>query len=88
MILQQSSVFALQPLVRLLEKLSNEEYQQPLAVFSGSSIGKHLRHIAEFYECLLTGIPNGVIDYDARKRNPDIENNRDFAYQTLQAIST
>jgi len=36
-------------------------------------ISGHMRHIIEFYECFLDGLPAGRIDYDARKRDQSIE---------------
>ena len=36
-------------------------------------IGPHLRHIIEHYEAFLNGLDQGVIDYDNRNRNREIE---------------
>ncbi|MBA4284791.1 MAG: hypothetical protein C0434_04595 [Xanthomonadaceae bacterium] len=36
-------------------------------------IGPHLRHVVEHYEALLSGIDRGVIDYDNRSRDREIE---------------
>ncbi len=33
------------------------------------TVGNHLRHILEFYECFLSGLVDGRIDYDSRRRD-------------------
>jgi len=41
-------------------------------VFS-DQIGPHLRHIIEHYESFIAGLDQGVIDYDNRSRNRELE---------------
>ncbi|MFK7946965.1 MAG: hypothetical protein AB8G11_05200 [Saprospiraceae bacterium] len=57
----------------LLDLMNNEDYSQPLNTFNGSSIGQHIRHIVDFYLCLINGLEAANINYDKRKRNPNIE---------------
>ncbi len=53
---------------------------------SGASIGQHVRHILEFYQCLFeTG---NVICYDDRKRDIRIETNQAFAIKVIDTILT
>lgn len=70
----------------LLMQLSEEEFGRPLDVFSGSSMGQHVRHILEFFQCLTTGIAQGTIDYDARKRDRQIESSPVYARRVLQQL--
>ena len=37
------------------------------------ALGPHLRHCLDHLVALLRGLPDGVVDYDARDRDPDIE---------------
>lgn len=37
------------------------------------SIGAHLRHCIDCYQCFLDGRESGRIDYDARRRSPGLE---------------
>jgi len=53
--------------------LSDEIYAKPSDILTGSSIGQHIRHIIEFYHCLLSQANGSVINYDLRKRNNLIE---------------
>ena len=38
-----------------------------------ASIGAHVRHISERYQCFLSGLPGGCVDYDARDRQRSLE---------------
>jgi len=49
-------------------------------------IGPHLRHVIEHYETLLAGIEHGVIDYDNRRRNREIEQDPAIARQACEAL--
>ncbi len=57
----------------ILEQLDNEELMRGHAVLFGSSIGQHLRHILEFYQCLLAAVHTGTFSYDRRRRDLSIE---------------
>jgi uncharacterized damage-inducible protein DinB len=59
--------------------LIQEKYTEKIEVLSNSSIGQHIRHIIEFYECLSQGCKEGYINYDDRKRNLLIETLPDYA---------
>ena len=69
----QSHKSALLEIKKLTMVLSDEFYSSPLDILSGSSIGQHMRHIVEFYTCLLSQQQGQVINYDLRTRNQLIE---------------
>lgn len=71
----------------LLDNLNEIQYQQKSTFLSGSSIGEHVRHILEFYICMIKGSQNGCVNYDKRKRNIQLENNNKYAQETIQNIS-
>ncbi|WP_291728548.1 DinB family protein [Bernardetia sp.] len=85
--MNQSNIAVLKQLDELLNQLSDIEYAHPLEIISQNTIGKHVRHILEFYTCLLDGIENKSVDYDARKRNLDLENYTKKALETSQSIA-
>ncbi|WP_322970894.1 DinB family protein [Faecalibacter sp. LW9] len=72
----------------ILVQLNDEEYSAPLRILNGQSIGKHVRHIVEFYGCLIHAKTN--VCYDARERDEKIENSTTYCiqyiHQLLQAI--
>lgn len=74
-------------LISLAEKVSDSEYKMAVSCLSGSTLGQHIRHVAEFFLCLQKGLSTGVINYDRRERNKDIEENRIFAIRAMAKIS-
>ncbi len=57
----------------LLRQLDPEIYRQPVALAFNASIGSHYRHFLDHFSSLLRGLDDGVIDYDARDRDPRLE---------------
>ena len=85
--MNHSNIAVLKQLDELLHQLSDKEYARPLDIISQNTIGKHVRHILEFYTCLLQGIENKSVDYDARERNLDLENYTEKALETSNFIA-
>jgi hypothetical protein len=63
----------------LLFRLEDQKYAQKAGEPFQASIGGHFRHVLEHFQCLLEGLPTGTVNYDARRRNPRIENEVTFA---------
>ncbi len=59
----------------LLAQFEPSDYQKPLPAYDGSSIGQHVRHMLEFFQCLEAGVSAGLVDYAARQRNLLYETN-------------
>ncbi len=76
----------IQQLINMTAQLENEQFSQPLKILSGNTIGKHIRHIIEFYDCLLRGYQINMVDYDKREHNPLIENNKFMATDEMKKI--
>lgn len=70
----------------LVSTLSVGHYRDPLNILSGSSIGAHVRHILEFYICLLRDNGNSVVSYDERERNHRIETEKEFTLSLIDDI--
>lgn len=68
-----------------LNQLTNDEYTEKLAIFSGSTIGQHTRHILEFYQALLN--VDKIINYDLRQRNLQIENDKEYMLQIIDSLT-
>ncbi|QQR88019.1 MAG: hypothetical protein IPJ76_07340 [Flavobacteriales bacterium] len=69
----------------LVARLEQGDYTAPVPVLSNASIGQHMRHILEFYICLMEA-QNGTVDYDARKRDKSLENERSATLAKLGAL--
>lgn len=70
----------------LLIQLTNKEYTAPVGALSNATIGQHTRHIIELFQCLLTQYNTGIVNYDLRKRNSDIENDTNYAIACIKSI--
>jgi hypothetical protein len=69
-----------------LKQLSQEQYIQPCDTLFKNTIGQHVRHIIELFQCLENGYEAGVVNYEKRKRDKTIENDKEFASQLLKEI--
>lgn len=85
---RQASTEVINQLKDLLNQLNPNEYTESLAVLNFSSIGQHVRHTVEFFQCLINGTLTGIVDYDSRQRNLLIETNLLFALNTLSDIES
>jgi len=74
--------------LELLELTSDDAYAQAAAGLSGQRIGSHLRHVIEFYECFLDGRRRCQIDYDARRRDPELESSRGACIRRIEDLIT
>ena len=60
-------------IIGTIDLIGPEDYQRPLDVYNGSTLGKHFRHIYEFFYCIAEESSMGVIDYCMRARDHDLE---------------
>lgn len=67
-------------------QLQPEEYIQRCETLSGHSIGQHVRHIIELFQCLENGYGQGIVNYEQRKRDKAIENDIQLACRLLAQI--
>jgi hypothetical protein len=74
-------------LKEMLDKISDEQFVQPAYYLSNSTIGQHVRHTVELFQCLLNGYETGIVNYDQRKRDPHIETSKSFAEKLLFEIA-
>ncbi|WP_460470659.1 hypothetical protein [Emticicia fontis] len=81
-----ASIEVINQLRNLLNQLSSTEYTEKLTVLNNSSIGQHVRHTIEFFQCLIKGSSIGIVDYDGRERNLLIETNLLFTRNILADI--
>jgi hypothetical protein len=70
----------------LLAQLSNADYVLPCPSLSNATIGEHIRHIIEMFECLEEQYDSGFVNYDSRKRDYQIETNIDFAKTKIELL--
>jgi hypothetical protein len=69
-----------------LEQLTSAQYVQPCDNLNHHSIGQHVRHIIELFQCLEQGYAKGIVNYDGRNRDREIETNKELAARMLPEI--
>ena len=70
----------------LLDRISDAVYTATPTGLAPHKVGSHLRHILEFYECFLAGLPASNVDYDARKRDISLERSRPAARERIRSL--
>ncbi|MBJ6368982.1 hypothetical protein [Snuella sedimenti] len=81
-----STLKTLQKSKYLLERLTDSQLCDTSIAPYYSSIGTHLRHILDFYDCILNINTDHKIDLTARRRNKAVESSCDTAQEYLNAI--
>lgn len=70
----------------LLERLESSLYLRESPYIQHASIGMHVRHIIEFYQELLEGYSSGIVDYDQRQREKELETDREQAIKRVSFL--
>ncbi len=81
----QSTLNTLQKSNSLLSLLNNEQLCNTSVSPYYSSIGSHIRHILDFYDCILN-IENNLVDLTKRKRDESVESYTESAIIYLESI--
>jgi len=81
----------LQKGLHLLSTISEEQYKNSSVEPYKASIGIHIRHIMDMFDCIFDGLETGEIDLTARKRNKEAEQNlgvgKQYIRHTIAEIS-
>jgi len=84
--LKNTGISILNQLAKLVEQLSTDQYTAPLDLLNDNSIGKHVRHILEFFIVLENGDKTGEINYDARPHDELFEIDKDAALKRITEL--
>jgi hypothetical protein len=84
--LQQAVNSVFVQLSETIGKLTPSEYVQPCTMLVNNTIGQHVRHIIELFQCLENGYAGNSVNYEKRKRDKTIENDKLLALSLLQEI--
>ncbi|MFH6991687.1 DinB family protein [Flavobacterium sp. FlaQc-48] len=77
---------SLDELIYLLDQLSDQDYSKSCQSLSNATIGEHTRHIVEVFQCLEQSYESGILNYDNRQRNKQIQTETDFAKKCIIEI--
>lgn len=84
--LQQAVNTVFVQLAESLQQISQQEYVQPCKTLFNNTIGQHVRHVIELFQCLEKGYDQGVVNYEKRKRDQAIETDKALASTLLLEI--
>ncbi len=85
-IIIQSALKTLQKTQIILDHLTNTQLCDTSVPPYHSSIGSHIRHILDFYDCIFNLNAQNHVDLTARSRNKDVESDCDCAQNYLKTI--
>ena len=77
---------ALEQLDAILAALEEGQYRERLAITGGQSVGGHVRHCLEFYQCFFAGWSRKYVDYARRPRDPQVETDCTTARRVLRQM--
>ena len=72
---------------RVLQRIDDNVYASTCEISPRASIGGHLRHTLDFFQCFIKGIERGCVDYNLRERDALTEIDRRYAVARIQALS-
>ncbi|MCF7569388.1 hypothetical protein L3X37_13620 [Sabulilitoribacter arenilitoris] len=85
-IIIQSTLKTLQKSKNLLDNLQDDTLCNTSLAPYYSSVGTHIRHILDFYDCIFNIDADKVIDLTARSRSKDVESKCDCAKNYLNSV--
>ena len=65
--------------ISLIDAIDDDIYTNTTVGPYYSSIGSHVRHLLDFFDCIINGLETNNIDLTARKRDEVISTNREAA---------
>lgn len=86
MLIHTNAHYIFDQLTDLLDHLTDDQYRETPEIFSGASVGKHYRHIIEFFQSVSMADETETICYDNRVRDTRIENSRELAKELLHDL--
>jgi hypothetical protein len=71
----------------LILHLEDRFYSDAPDHLHNASVGAHVRHCLDFYQCLLDGVEGGTVDHTRRTREARVEQNRFVAIEIIRSVS-
>lgn len=72
--------------IALLNAVDTKTYSDDSIGPYYSSIGSHVRHVLDFFDCIISGIDTNDIDLTARKRDEILSTNKEAAKEHVYEI--
>ncbi len=85
--ISKACVQILDQLADVVHQLTPSDFSKPSEALSQSTVGQHLRHTLEFFICFEQGFERGVINYDRRAHDKEIESDKYLALSAIRRIT-
>ncbi|WP_412984558.1 hypothetical protein [Pontimicrobium sp. IMCC45349] len=82
----QSSIVTLRKSVTLLSNISSEVLSDSSVSPYYSCIGSHVRHILDFYDCILNGMDTKYIDLTERRRDERMHCDCNYSIENINRV--
>lgn len=66
--------------------IKESDFSRPLDIYNGSTLGKHFRHIYDFFYCIAAHQDKNTVDYAMRDRDPNLECDKYCAIEKFQNL--
>ena len=80
------NVKLIERLIDLIEMFDDKKWSSLISTINNETIGRHFRHISDFYIQFFEGVLNKNINYDKRSRNELVERKPEAAIQVFNEI--
>lgn len=82
----QSSIHTLKKSNTLINSLTDDVLSNRSVSPYYSGIGSHIRHVLDFYDCIIDGLPNCEVDLTNRKRDLKMHECCDYVIKNINRV--
>ena len=76
----------LDQITNIIQVIPDQDYPQQMEIFNNSTLGKHFRHIYDFFNCLINQCNCDEVDYAKRQRDAMIESDPSYAISHFEGL--
>lgn len=77
----------LNQLAAVVRQLTTEDFSKPASVLNQATLGQHVRHTLEFFQCLESGLPARWVNYDDREHNEFVQADPELALGVIDRLT-
>ena len=77
----------LNQLAEVVRQLTTEDFSKPATVLNQATLGQHVRHTLEFFQCLKNGLSTRRVNYDDREHNEFIQTDPELALSIIDQLT-
>lgn len=77
----------LNQLAEVVRQLTAEDFSKPASVLNQATLGQHVRHTLEFFQCLESGLLSRRVNYDNREHNEFVQADPELALDVIDRLT-